>query len=179
MVCVNYIMKHLYLLIAASFFFCAAGAQKNCTVLKSKAYYTISQPGNIHVDETGKQINPGTSKERFIYITTSCNIKPKITLLKYGKTVADAEIEKVAGNNVVLAKNSDGEDIYFKAAKGTTIWRINVQENQLINADAKPDIYLKVLINKKAQIIRMYSETMLSSPDRPNAVPHKSSTDVL
>jgi hypothetical protein len=167
MVCVNYIMKHLYLLIAASFFFCAADAQKNCTVLKSKAFYTISQPGNIRVDETGRQVNPGISKERFIYITTSCNVKPKITLLKYGKITVAAEIEKVTGSSIVLAKNSDGEDIYFKAAKGATIWKINIQENQLINADAKPDIYLKVLINKRTQVIRIYSETMLLSPDRP------------
>ena len=172
-------MKHLYLLIAASFFFCAADAQKNCTVLKSKAYYTITQPGNIRVDETGRQVNPGTSKERFIYITTSCNVKPKINLLKYGKTAFDAEIEKITGSSIVLAKNSDGEDIYFKATKGATIWRINVLEHQLINADAKPDIYLKVLINKRTQVIRIYSETMLLSPDRPNAVPHKSSTDAL
>jgi hypothetical protein len=167
MVCVNYIMKHLYLLIAASFFFCAADAQKNCTVLKSKACYTISQPGNIRVDETGRQVNPGISKERFIYITTSCNVKPKITLLKYGKITVAAEIEKVTGSSIVLAKNSDGEDIYFRATKGTTIWKINIQENQLMDADAKPDIYLKVLINKKTQIIRIYSETLLLSPDRP------------
>jgi len=167
MVCVNYIMKYLYLLIAVSFFFGSANGQSKCTVLKAKAYYTIAQPGNIHVDENGKQVSAVPSKERSIYITTSCKTEPKIISLKYGKIGAATEIEKITESNVVLAKDSDGNDIYFKAAKGTYIWKINVQEGQLINADANPNIYLKMLINKRTQVIRIYSATLLPSPDRP------------
>lgn len=167
MVYVNYIMKYLYLLIAGFFFFGNADAQSKCTVLKAKAYYTIAQPGNIQVDESGKQVSTAPSRERFIYITTSCKIEPKIISLKYGKISTISVIENVAENNVVLAKDSDGNDIYFNAAKGAYIWKINVQENQLINDDANPNIYLKVQINKRTQIMRIYSAALLPSPDRP------------
>jgi hypothetical protein len=167
MVCVNYIMKYLYLLIAGFFFFGNADAQSKCTVLKAKAYYTIAQPGNIQADESGKQVSTTPSKERFIYITTSCEIEPKIISLKYGKISAGTEMEKITESNVVLAKDSDGNDIYFKSAKGAYSWKINVEENQLINTDANPNIYLKVQINKRTQIMRIYSATLLLSPDRP------------
>lgn len=160
-------MKYLYLLIAAFFFFGNADAQNKCAVLKAKAYYTITQPGNIPVDNNGKQIKVAPSKERVIYITTSCKTEPKIFSLKYGNTGAVADLEKITGSSIILAKDFDGNDIYFRAAKGTYIWKINVQENQSEETDAFPNIYLKVLINKKTQVIRIYSETLLPSPDRP------------
>ena len=167
MVCVNYIMKHLYLLIAATFLLNTVSAQSKCAVLKANAYYTLSQPGNIQTDENGRQLKPVLLRDRFIYITTSCSTAPKIISLKYGKKIVPAAAEKIPGSSIVLAKNSDGEDIYFKAAKGTTIWKINAGEAPVTDTQAKPDIYLKILISNKTQIVRIYAETLLLSPDRP------------
>lgn len=168
MVCVNYIMKHLFLLIAVTFFFGNINAQSKCAVTKAKAYFTIQQPGNIAVDENGRERKMAPAKERVIYIATSCSSKPVIASLKYGSAAVKATVENTKGNSILLAKNEEGEDIYFKAAKGNYIWKINVEQNdETIAEDGKPNIYLRVQINKRTQIIRMYSETLLPSPDRP------------
>lgn len=167
MVCVNYTMKYLYLLIVATFFFCAANAQGKCVVLKAGAYYTVQQPGNIAVDENGRKRKASPAKERIIYIATSCTNTPVISLLKYGSVAAKAAIENIAGNEVALA-NDEGKSIYFKAPKGAHIWKISVEQNdEIATEEGKPNIYLKMLVNKRTQVIRIYSEALLPSPDRP------------
>ena len=156
---VNYSMKKIFSLLPALLFLNVSFGQKQCTVTKAIAFYTISQPGIMPRDENGMPMKGKRNKQRFIYLLTSCKIKPVITSVTYGgvKVLASVNDDGPAKKAEVGSDNS-GRPIILHAPAGYYYWKTDVVE---INNSPVPDsgkYLLKGSVGKKSFTCIVYSE---------------------
>lgn len=158
-------MKKLYFTLLGLFFLSGLQAQVNCKAIKGHAFYIITLPGTMQVDENGNPVPPKINKERFIYFTTTCKTKPIINTVLYGKTVVRADEQPTAENSFTATK-TDKKSIRLKAFKGNYLWKINVVEK---DGKAIPDKKMTITVSGKMGtkpfLIMMKEETQLQGPD--------------
>ena len=151
-------MKKIFLLLIPALFFLGVSfAQRQCTVTKALAFYTMSHPGILPGDNTGRSIR--RNKLRFVYLLTSCKIKPVITSVTYGgvKVLASVNDDGPAKKAEVGSDNS-GRPIILYAPAGYYYWKTDVVE---INSSPVPDsgkYLLKGSVGKKSFTCIVYSE---------------------
>lgn len=121
-------MKKIFLLLPALFLLIACFSQKRCTVTKAVAFYNMSQPGILPVDENGRPMKSKINKERFIYMLTSCKTKPVITSVTYGgiKVLASVNNDSAAGK--INAGIDNNEKIFFLLPPAVIIGKLMLQK---------------------------------------------------
>jgi hypothetical protein len=158
-------MKKLYFSLLGLFFLMGLKAQVNCKTVKGYAYSMITLPGILSVDENGVTIPPRINKERFIYFTTTCKIKPTINTVLYGKTIVKTDPTPTAETSFTATK-TDQKAILLRAAKGNYLWRISVMENNANPiANKISSISVTGKIDKKSFFILMKEEIELQGPE--------------
>lgn len=161
-------MKFLYLLSASLFFTGFAFAQKPCTIITARAYYSVLQPGNIPVDENGRRIRVPAKKQRFLYAVISCSSTPAVISLKYGlHKVSRPSAEKITGNDVLIGKNEKGQNIHLHAAKGTYVWKITADDTDMASEETPEKAVLKLRIGNSIVTRTTAKEIYTAMPERP------------
>jgi hypothetical protein len=115
-----------FVLLLSLFFFLNACSQTKTGIRKTYAFFQVSFPGNIPVDDNGNPMK-GADTLRFVYIETSGRQAPTISSAQYNNTTYSASVfpaEKVP----VTAGTKKGSDqkIIIKPAAGNSLWRIEL-----------------------------------------------------
>lgn len=136
------------------FFSCitvVANAQNKCTVLAVYPVYRVWLPGNIPVDQNGKQTKPKLNVERSIFITTNCDTAPTFTSILYDKTAVKFSLQKPNEQEINSQIDFEGNKIKFSQPKGSVIWKIDIVALAGKSIPEKP-ISIKLLQKEKKKI---------------------------
>ena len=153
-------MKKMFFLLSALFLLKISFGQRQCTATKATAFYTLSNPGILPGDGTGRAVR--LNKERFIYLLTSCKTKPFISSVTYGgvKVLASVNDDGPA-KKVNAGVDNAGRKIMLSAPAGYYYWKTDVVEinNSPLHDSGK--IVLKGTIGGKPFTIIVYNEKQL------------------
>ena len=144
-------MKKLVLAIAVLFSLNAAEAQRSCFITKGSAFYRIVMPGNIPVGPDGKPREMPVNEERFIYLLSSCKIKPAITSIMYGTNGVSAVVNEETEKTVTVGNDPSGKQILLHAPKGYFFRRLDITGTDSLPAESRPaKIWIRgTIANKK------------------------------
>ena len=162
-------MKKLLALFTLVILFCSCNAQIY-RIQKAQAFFTASMPGMAMQDENGNTINPEPIIERFIYIECRFNGKPKIDSVFYNGILFTATVADKAETSINIGiKKESGVTIKLVPKKGNKIWKIDLQQTSGVTLQHAllKKIILKGRLDEIKFAIAIYSETQLSTPDRP------------
>lgn len=148
-------MKNLYLCFAFSFFILNANAQKNCSIVSSKAYATTIFHGMVMVDNDGNEIPQSNTYNRKIFITTTCNKAPIINSIVYNKAKAKSKVKPVTEKNIEIGNDNTGKKIILKVSKTNFLWEVEIDlgENSITTEKVKSIIINGINNNKTFKLI--------------------------
>ncbi|MGG9962622.1 hypothetical protein [Ferruginibacter sp. SUN106] len=146
---------------------CSCNAQYK--VQSAKAFFTSSMPGMQRVDANDNKIDPEPIIERFIFLETRFNGKPKIDTVWYNNILFSATIaDKEEAAKMVGVKKNTGTTISLAPKKGNHFWRIDVAQadGHTLKHDAVKKIIIKGKLDKTKFSYTITTETELAAPDR-------------
>lgn len=126
--CNLYRMKRIILLSVFCLALLNSEAQSKCSIYKANAYFTVSMPGTVMVDEQGNQVRPAPTVQRFIYLECIGTKRPVIQAITYNNIpFTPAMPESFPGSSILAGKrNEDEKEIMLKPRKGNRIWKIEI-----------------------------------------------------
>lgn len=151
-------MKKLFFTIVVLSCISYASAQVRCTINKASAYFTVSVPGVQMVDDNGNPVPPVPQVERFIYLESKGAGKPVVESVSYNAVALKATTSKIMSSTVSVGKKQDTQQpIIFKAKKGNSIWRIDIQptDDKPQDVNACKNILLKIKVPGKTCTYRI------------------------
>ncbi len=140
-------------------------AQKNCSIKKAFAFYTVSVPGMIRKDDNGNEVRPTPSVERTIYMECSGTKAPVLEAILYDNIILKTTVTKAETAMITVGRKPNAEKDYtLTAAKGNTIWKVLLQpadEKTAVAEDCKNIIIksrsgskaCRYNINKEAELV--------------------------
>jgi hypothetical protein len=141
----------------------SACAQTRTGIQKAHAFFKVSIPGNIPVDEQGNPMKRDDTV-RVIYMECSGAAKPEINEVLYPGKAYTASVFEEKSSVQVGNENYNNSPLSVKPAKGNTLWRV-----ELTPSGAKKTPRTNKIIIKGARNGRTFSqviegETQLASP---------------
>ena len=143
-------------MVCVSAFFTAC-AQKSTGIQKTYAYFRVSTPGNIPVDEHGNALERDDTV-RVIYMECSGAAMPVIDYVQYPGKLYTASVFKEEQVPVTVGRFT------IRPAKANTLWRVELTPSD----EKKPPRTSKIIMKGKrngrtfSQVI--VRETQLASP---------------
>ncbi|MGB8190363.1 MAG: hypothetical protein WCF67_00530 [Chitinophagaceae bacterium] len=127
----------------------SACAQTKTGIQNTYAYFSISFPGNIPVDENGNPLK-GPDTMRVIYIETSGKAKPVIKSVQYGNVEFSAAVFAEEKYPVAIGKaQTSNQNIMLSPRKGNTLWRVELASLRALPSKSK-SIIVKGTLNGRA-----------------------------
>jgi hypothetical protein len=118
-------MRNLLLLLFL-FLFLNACSQTKSGIRKSYAFFQLSFPGNIPVDDNGNPMR-GADTLRFVYMECSGNKAPAISSVQYNNRMYDAAVFPAGKTPATPGiKKGSNEKVVLKPAAGNSLWRIEL-----------------------------------------------------
>lgn len=133
-----------------------ACAQTRSGIRNTYAYYKVSIPGNIPVDERGVPLERDDTV-RVIYLECSGAAKPEVTTVEYPGRLYTASVFE-EGQTVTVG------DFTLKPAKGNRLWRVELTPSEEKKVPRTTKIIIKGARNGRAFSQAVAGETRLPSP---------------
>lgn len=155
-------MRMLLLLICLSALFTAC-AQTKTGIQTTYAYFRVSTPGNIPVDEQGNPLKRDDTV-RVIYIESSGTAKPEIQSVQYPGKLYTASVFAEEKFPITVKKKDDQSLAIQPSVKTNKIWRVELTPAGPGKGPRTNKIVLKGVRGGKAFSQVIASEAELASP---------------
>jgi len=158
--------KRILLALFTCFSFLCAGAQNTEKIERAYAFYKVTMPGIMPVDENGQPREMPANIERFIYIECRGTQMPRVTEVLYNNTAFTATITGLKDGRILVGKKAEnGQDVQLLAKKGNRFWMISLQpaNNKPQPPQGSKQVIIKSRIGSKPYKFYLYKETQLET----------------
>jgi len=119
-------------------------------IVGSQAYVRESIAGTVRVDDNGKQLNSGVSKQHLIYIETKgSGPLPTWQTAWIDQQPYSVQAVEITNPDQVIGKTPEGNDAVVHAKPGNKLWQLVVTPKQ----EAVEDAALQTKINESKIVL--------------------------